>query len=42
MYALDVNQRAVELVRRNATQPSVGDRVIAAAEEIPADVASMI
>jgi 16S rRNA G1207 methylase RsmC len=39
VYALDVNQRALDLVRRNAQAAGVGDRVIAAtAAEIPDDL----
>ena len=39
VYALDVNQRALDLVRRNAAAAGVGDRVTAlTAAEMPADV----
>jgi 16S rRNA (guanine1207-N2)-methyltransferase len=39
VYALDVNNRALDLVRRNAEAAGVGDRVIATtAADLPADV----
>jgi 16S rRNA G1207 methylase RsmC len=39
VYAVDVNQRALELVRGNAEATGVGARVIAAtADEVPSDV----
>jgi 16S rRNA (guanine1207-N2)-methyltransferase len=39
VYALDVNQRALDLVRRNATAAGLSQRVIATtADEMPADV----
>ena len=40
VYAVDVNERALELSRLNAEAAGVGDRVIAAAaDDVPADVA---
>jgi 16S rRNA (guanine1207-N2)-methyltransferase len=39
VYAVDVNQRALELVRANAAATGVGARVIAAtADEVPSDI----
>jgi 16S rRNA G1207 methylase RsmC len=39
VYALDVNQRALDLVRRNAAAAGLGDRVIVTtADEMPPDV----
>jgi 16S rRNA (guanine1207-N2)-methyltransferase len=39
VYALDVNQRALDLVRRNAAAAGLADRVTAVtADEMPADV----
>lgn len=39
VYAVDVNTRALDLVRRNAASRGVGDRVIAAtADQVPDDV----
>ena len=39
MYAVDVNSRALDLVRRNAEAVGVADRVIAAGpDEVPAGV----
>ena len=40
VYAVDVNERALELTQLNANAAGVGDRVIAAAaDDVPADVA---
>jgi 16S rRNA (guanine1207-N2)-methyltransferase len=39
VYAVDVNPRALDLVRRNAAALDVGDRIIAAhPDDVPADV----
>ena len=39
VYAVDVNERALELTRLNAKTAGVGDRVIAAAaDDVPADI----
>lgn len=39
VYAVDVNQRALDLVRRNATDAGLGERVLAMPpQDVPADV----
>src|SRR5215467_1984920 len=39
VYAVDVNQRALDLVRRNAESAGLGERIVATTgDDIPADV----
>jgi 16S rRNA G1207 methylase RsmC len=39
VYAIDINRRALDLVRRNAAANGVGERVIAAsADDVPGDI----